>query len=76
MATNSIDDQLAQELNDSYEKIPKAEQAGELVDNEILKKFKKQDQSKKLVAWVRSEYDKCKTAGLGQGNPKHPLVFP
>ncbi len=68
MATNSIDDQLAAELKDSYEKIPKAEQAGELVDNDILKKFKKQEQSKKLVAWVRSEYDKCKSARKTEEN--------
>ncbi len=68
MATNSIDDQLAAELKDSYEKIPKSEQPGELVDNEILKKFKKQDQSKKLVAWVRSEYEKCKSARKTEEN--------
>ena len=68
MATNSIDQQLAAEIKDSYETVPKSERPGELVDNDILKKFKKQDQAKKLVAWVRSEYDKCKSARKTEEN--------
>lgn len=68
MATNSIDQQLAAEIKDSYETVPKSERPGELVDNEILRKFKKQEQAKKLVAWVRSEYDKCKSARKTEEN--------
>lgn len=68
MATNSIDDQLAAELKDSYETIPKSQRPGELVEDDVLKKFKKQEQAKKLVAWVRSEYDKCKSARKTEEN--------
>lgn len=68
MATNSLDDQLAAEEGASYEKIPKSEQAGELVDDDILKKFKKQEQAKKLVAWAKSEYEKCKNARKSEEN--------
>ena len=68
MATNSLDDALAAELNDSYENIPKSERAGELVDDDVLKKFKKQEQAKKLVAWAKSEYEKCKSARKTEEN--------
>lgn len=68
MATNSLDDALARELEDSYEDIPKSERAGELVDNDVLKKFKKQEQAKKLVAWAKSEYEKCKSARKTEEN--------
>lgn len=68
MATNELDSQLAAELAATYEKIPKSEQQGELVDNDILKKFKKQEQSKKLVGWVKAEYEKCKSARKSEEN--------
>ena len=68
MATNSLDDQLKADLEASYEKIPKAEQAGELVDDDVLKKFKKQEQAKKLVAWAKAEYEKCKNARKSEEN--------
>tara|TARA_B110000459_G_C16623121_1_gene503124 strand:+ start:2874 stop:5027 length:2154 start_codon:yes stop_codon:yes gene_type:complete len=68
MATNSLDEQLAAEEQASYEKIPKAEMQGELVDDDVLKKFKKQEQAKKLVAWAKAEYDKCKSARKTEEN--------
>lgn len=68
MATNSLDEQLAAEMQSSYEKIPKGEMPGELVDDDVLKKFKKQEQAKKLVAWAKSEYEKCKSARRSEEN--------
>lgn len=44
-----------------FEKTPAPESQGELVDADYLNKFKKREEAKKLVAWVKSEYAKCKT---------------
>ena len=33
---------------------------GEMADSEIINRFKKKEEAKKLVAWVKSEYEKCK----------------
>jgi hypothetical protein len=44
-----------------FEKTPAPEAQGELVDADYLNKFKKREEAKKLVAWVKSEYSKCKT---------------
>lgn len=60
MATNELDAQLAAEAEAMYEKAP-AEQ-GELLEDSILNRFKKQEKAKKLTAWVKTEYEKCKTA--------------
>ena len=68
MATNSFDEQLSADEQGSYESIPKAEMAGELVDDDVLKKFKKQERAKKLVAWAKSEYEKCKSARKTEEN--------
>lgn len=35
---------------------------GELKDSNLLNKFKEQKQAKNLVAWVKAEYEKCKSA--------------
>ena len=35
---------------------------GELADDSILNQFKKKEDAKKLVAWVKSEYEKAKAA--------------
>jgi hypothetical protein len=44
-----------------YDKTPKAPEQGELVDADVLNKFKKRKEAQELVAWVKSEYQKCKT---------------
>jgi hypothetical protein len=44
-----------------FEKTPAPEAQGELVDADYLNKFKKREEAKKLVAWVKAEYSKCKT---------------
>lgn len=44
-----------------YDKVPAPEAQGELVDSDYLNKFKKREEAKKLVAWMKSEYAKCKT---------------
>lgn len=55
------DNPLDQIDSDLYEK-PAAPQAqGELVSSNVLLKFKKRDEAKKLVAWMKAEYSKCKT---------------
>lgn len=35
---------------------------GELSDSDIINRFKKQEQSKQLVAWIKAEYERCKQA--------------
>lgn len=35
---------------------------GDMTDSATLNKFKKQEDAKKLVAWVKAEYEKCKQA--------------
>lgn len=37
-------------------------QEGELADSSTLNQFKKKEEAKKLVAWVKAEYEKCKSA--------------
>lgn len=44
-----------------YENQPKPSEQGELVDDDVLNKFKKKKEADELVAWVKSEYQKCKT---------------
>jgi hypothetical protein len=44
-----------------YESVPKPSEQGELVDADALNKFKKKKEADELVAWVKSEYQKCKT---------------
>lgn len=44
-----------------YEQQPKPSEQGELVDDDALNKFKKKKAADELVAWVKSEYQKCKT---------------
>lgn len=44
-----------------YEEQPKPSEQGELVDADALNKFKKKKEADELVAWVKSEYQKCKT---------------
>ena len=41
--------------------IPGMQLEGEMVDDTLLNKFKKKEDSKKLVAWMRSEYEKLKS---------------
>ena len=35
---------------------------GDMTDSAMLNQFKKQEDAKKLVAWVKAEYEKCKQA--------------
>ena len=35
---------------------------GEMRDDSLLNQFKKKTEAKNLVAWVRAEYEKCKSA--------------
>ena len=60
MAINDLELEIAALDKTMLEKAPVT--AGELVDDNILKRFKQQEQSKKLVAWAKSEYEKCKAA--------------
>nr|DAL22176.1 MAG TPA_asm: portal [Caudoviricetes sp.] len=60
MATNELDEQLAAEAASMYEKAPATQ--GEMLEDSVLNRFKKQEKAKKLVAWVKSEYEKCKSA--------------
>jgi len=48
--------------NDIQPLDPSKTPMGEMKDDSLLNKFKKQDQAKNLVAWVRAEYEKCKSA--------------
>lgn len=40
---------------------PKPEAQAGLVEDSVLNKFKKREEAKKLVAWMKAEYTKCKT---------------
>ena len=60
MAINELDREMAGLEASMLEKSPVI--AGELVDDNILKRFKEQEKAKKLVAWAKSEYEKCKSA--------------
>lgn len=42
--------------------IPGAQAEGEMADDSLLNRFKRKDEAKKLVAWVKSEYEKAKQA--------------
>lgn len=42
--------------------IPGAQAEGEMADDSLLNQFKRKDESKKLVAWVKAEYEKAKQA--------------
>lgn len=44
-----------------YEQQPKPSEQGELVDDDALNKFKKKKEADELVAWIKSEYSRCKT---------------
>ena len=44
-----------------YEAIPKPEDQGELVDADVLNKFKKRKEAQELVAWIKAEYSRAKT---------------
>ena len=35
---------------------------GEMADSDVINRFKKKEEAKKLVAWVKAEYEKCKQA--------------
>ncbi len=42
--------------------IPSMQAQGEMADDSILNQFKRKDEAKKLVSWVKSEYEKAKQA--------------
>ena len=67
MAMN--DNDVAQPPEDSslYEK-DTGQAPNEMLDDDVLNKFKKQDKAKKLVAWVKDEYSKCKSARRSEEN--------
>lgn len=44
-----------------FDKQPKPADQGQLADADVLNKFKKRKEAQELVAWVKSEYQKCKT---------------
>jgi hypothetical protein len=60
MAINELDREMAGLEASMLEKSPVI--SGELVDDSILKRFKEQEKAKKLVAWAKAEYEKCKSA--------------
>ena len=60
MAINDLEQEMAALDRTMLEPSPVVE--GELVEDDILKRFKKQEEAKKLVAWAKSEYEKCKSA--------------
>jgi hypothetical protein len=60
MAINELDREMAGLEASMLEKSPVI--SGELVDDSILNRFKEQEKAKKLVAWAKSEYEKCKSA--------------
>ena len=53
---------------DLYEKVEQEKAQGELVDDDVLNRFKKQEEAKKLVAWMRHEYNKAKTNRKNEEN--------
>lgn len=48
--------------NDIQPLDPSKTPLGEMKDDTLLVKFKKEQQAKNLVAWIRAEYEKCKSA--------------
>lgn len=66
MATSELEQSFAaaQRSNTQADKSAPAE----LVGNDILNKFKKQEEAKKLVSWAKAEYEKCKTARKSDEN--------
>ena len=64
MATNEFE-QPGQ--SDMYEKEPPSD-VGEMLEDSVLNQFKKQEKAKKLVAWTKSEYQKCKSARKTEEN--------
>ena len=60
MAINELDREMAGLEASMLEKSPVI--SGELVDDSILNRFKEQEKAKKLVAWAKAEYEKCKSA--------------
>lgn len=60
MAVNPLDE-IAQAGPDLtvVEKVPTVKDS-ELVEDSVLNKFKKREEAKKLVAWMKAEYDKCR----------------
>ena len=60
MAKNPLDDVLAEVDVMAIEKI-ETPATPELFEDSVLNKFKKREEAKKLVAWMRSEYDKVRT---------------
>jgi len=60
VAVNPLDE-IAQAGPDLglVEKIPTVKDQ-DLVEDSVLNKFKKKEEAKKLVAWVKAEYDKCR----------------
>jgi hypothetical protein len=60
MATDELGKEITVADQALYQKDPAM--PGELVEDSILNKFKKDQDSKKLVAWIKAEYEKCKSA--------------
>lgn len=60
MAINELDLEMAGAEAGMFQKSPVI--SGELVDDSILNRFKEQEKAKKLVAWAKAEYEKCKSA--------------
>ena len=60
MANDSLDSIIAKEDASMVRPDPTA--PGDIVEDDVLTKFKKQKEAKQLVAWVKAEYEKCKSA--------------
>lgn len=54
-------EKAAEAVTSLFAPAPKVEAQNGLVEDSILNKFKKREESKKLVAWMKAEYTKCKT---------------
>lgn len=67
MATNELDALIAADNAGIYEK-NKDVAAGDMLEGDVLNKFKKQERAKTLVAWAKSEYEKCKSARKTEEN--------
>ena len=50
------------ETNNLNGPVPTTSPLGQMQDESLINQFKKQQQAKNLVAWVRAEYEKCKSA--------------
>ena len=63
MAEQNMLDLLAQSKPDltGLEKIMATEETSSLMEDSLLNKFKKQEEAKKLVGWIKAEYSKAKT---------------